>query len=102
MAYELKAQELAESKLVAKELIIGWKRDWEIRIPIAEVNDWYIENQSGNAPYILFDNLMVSFEGEDPSAVGYAQKRTKWVEEDQVWVITSLYNSHGLYNYAEL
>lgn len=84
-------------------LVINEKRSNEIRIPLHMVNTVYIANQkAGIDNYILFNNLMVHITGNERNACSYASIKTRWIEEKGYHIITAIYNSHGLYNYAEL
>lgn len=104
MAHNLKAIERTFGKIDA--LVINNGRANEVIIPLQFVNDVYMANQrlggSRDEGYMLFDNLMVRIANGEKRQHFYASIKTRWLEDEKVWIITSLYNSHGLYNYADL
>lgn len=72
------------------------------RFTLDEFQQAYIRQQHeevSSGELILLSNLKVHFEGSTHSG-SWASARIRWIEEEKVWIIASLYNSHGLYDYA--
>lgn len=73
------------------------------RFPIANFDAAYAESLKGDwRTRIDIVQLRVHIEGDKPEGWSYASAKSRWNQEEGRYMIKSLYNSHGLYDYATL